>query len=159
MYNIEPLSDMSWSVLSYGLNAGYHFWILQCVALVSILNFLCISAAILNFWEFIFGMFLVFLFCVQPIQVNLSHMLCAAVLDPFEGQNYRIWAIIHQAILCPCLCKLFCYGSNFFLTKFPLTRVKPALECTIPKKKCTYEQTERSHEGSNTSGNGHTHFD
>ncbi|XP_020285707.1 transmembrane protein 164 [Pseudomyrmex gracilis] len=127
VYNIEPLSDMSWSVLSYGLNAGYHFWILQCVAL--------------------------------PIQVNLSHMLCAAVLDPFEGQNYRIWATIHQAILCPFLCKLFCYGSNFFLTKFPLTRVKPALECTIPKKKCTYEQSERSHEGSNTSGNGHTHFD
>jgi len=47
--------------------------------------------------------------------VNLSHMLCAAILDPFEGQNYRIWATIHQAILCPTLCKLFCYGSDFFL--------------------------------------------
>ncbi|XP_032674047.1 transmembrane protein 164 [Odontomachus brunneus] len=127
VYNIEPFSDMSWSVLSFSLNVGYHFWILQSVAL--------------------------------PVQVNLSHMLCAAVLDPFEGQNYRIWAVTHQSILCPIVCKLFCYGSNFFLTKFPLTRVKPSLECTIPKKICTYEQNEKVHEDSNTSGNGHTHFD
>lgn len=96
---------------------------------------------------------------MQPVQVNLSHMLCAAVLDPFEGQNYRIWAVTHQSILCPAVCKLFCYGSNFFLTKFPPTRVKPSLECTIPKKNCTYEQNEKMHEDSNTSGNGHTHFD
>lgn len=34
VYNIEPLSDMSWSVLGFGLNVGYHFWILQSVALV-----------------------------------------------------------------------------------------------------------------------------
>jgi len=34
VYNIEPLTDMSWSVFSYGLNAGYHFWVLQSVALV-----------------------------------------------------------------------------------------------------------------------------
>ncbi|XP_070157789.1 transmembrane protein 164 [Polyergus mexicanus] len=127
VYNIEPFSDMSWSILSFGLNAGYHFWILQSVAL--------------------------------PVQVNLSHMLCAAVLDPFEGQNYRIWAVTHQSILCPTLSKLFSYGSNFFLTKFPPTRVKPTLECTIPKMNCTHEQNEKLHEDSNTSGNGHTHFD
>lgn len=100
-----------------------------------------------------------FVLCVQPVQVNLSHMLCAAVLDPFEGQNYRIWAITHQAILCPILCKLFCYAADFFLTKFPPTRVKSTLECAIPKKNCTYEQNEKLHEDSNTSGNGHTHFD
>ncbi|GAB1867283.1 Transmembrane protein 164 [Camponotus japonicus] len=127
VYNVEPFSDMSWSILSFGLNAGYHFWILQCVAL--------------------------------PVQVNLSHMLCAAILDPFEGQNYRIWAVTHQSLLCPILSKLFSYGSNFFLTKFPPTRVKPSLECTIPKKNHTYEQSEKLHEDSNTSGNGHTHFD
>ncbi|KYM86671.1 hypothetical protein ALC53_03821 [Atta colombica] len=127
VYNIEPLSDMSWSILSYGLNVGYHFWIVQSVAL--------------------------------PVQVNLSHMLCAAVLDPFEGQNYRLWAVTHQLILCPTLCKLFCYISNFLLTKFPLTRVKPSLECIIPKKNYTYEQNEKLCEESNTSGNGHTHFD
>ncbi|XP_076230962.1 transmembrane protein 164 isoform X2 [Calliopsis andreniformis] len=32
VYNVEPLSDMSWSVFSYGLNLGYHFWILQIIA-------------------------------------------------------------------------------------------------------------------------------
>lgn len=127
VYNVEPLSDMSWSILGYGLNAGYHFWILQSVAF--------------------------------PVQVNLSHMLCAAVLDPFEGQNYRIWATIHQALLCPILCKLFCYGSDFFLTKFPPTRVKPSLECVLQKKNCKYENNEKLHEDSNTSGNGHTRFD
>lgn len=100
-----------------------------------------------------------FIFFLQPVQVNLSHMLCAAVLDPFEGQNYRIWAVTHQLMLCPILCKLFCYGSNFFLTKFPPTRVKPTLEGAIPNKNCIYEQNEKLHEESNTSGNGHTHFD
>lgn len=152
VYNIEPLSDMSWSVLSYGLNAGYHFWILQSVALVCIPDFLLILR------EFTLQQFFSN-FVLQPVQVNLSHMLCAAILDPFEGQNYRIWAIIHQAFLCPSLCKLFCYGSNFFLTKFPPTRVKQTLEATIPKENCTYEQNEKLHEDSNTSGNGHTHFD
>lgn len=40
VYNIEPLSDMSWSVLGFGLNVGYHFWILQSVALVCMSDFL-----------------------------------------------------------------------------------------------------------------------
>lgn len=34
-------------------------------------------------------------------------MLCPALKDPFEGQNYRIAAIIHQGIFCPFLAKLF----------------------------------------------------
>uniref|UniRef100_A0A1A9WIH2 Transmembrane protein 164 n=1 Tax=Glossina brevipalpis TaxID=37001 RepID=A0A1A9WIH2_9MUSC len=38
--------------------------------------------------------------------VNLNHMLCAAVTDPFEGQNYRIAAVIHESILCPILNKV-----------------------------------------------------
>lgn len=33
-------------------------------------------------------------------------MLCAAVTDPFEGQNYRIAAVIHESILCPILNKV-----------------------------------------------------
>ncbi|XP_011304446.1 transmembrane protein 164 [Fopius arisanus] len=58
-----------------------------------------------------------------PVQVNLSHMLCPAVLDPFEGQYYRLWAVVHQAMLCPLLSKLICLSSDFFLTKFPRLNV------------------------------------
>lgn len=41
-----------------------------------------------------------------PVQVNLNHMLCPALKDPFEGPNYRICAVFHEAILCTLLCKL-----------------------------------------------------
>ena len=33
-------------------------------------------------------------------------MLCPALADPFEGQNYRIAAVVHEGILCPLLNKL-----------------------------------------------------
>lgn len=36
-------------------------------------------------------------------------MICPAVLDPFQGTNYRLNACFHQALLCPLLCKFFCY--------------------------------------------------
>ncbi|XP_035791032.1 uncharacterized protein LOC118466163 [Anopheles albimanus] len=41
-----------------------------------------------------------------PVQVNLNHMLCPALKDPFEGPNYRVCAVFHEAILCTLLCKL-----------------------------------------------------
>ena len=33
-------------------------------------------------------------------------MLCAAASDPFQGDNYRIAAVIHESILCPILNKV-----------------------------------------------------
>lgn len=36
-------------------------------------------------------------------------MLCAAESDPFQGQHYRIAAVIHEGILCPILNKFTVY--------------------------------------------------
>ncbi|XP_075212040.1 transmembrane protein 164 [Lycorma delicatula] len=47
-----------------------------------------------------------------PVQVNLNHMLCPAVRDPFRGPHYRKAAVIHQAILCPLMCKTLCAISH-----------------------------------------------
>lgn len=83
-------------------------------------------------------------------------MLCAAILDPFEGQYYRVWTFIHQGLLCPLLSKLFSFTSNFLLTKFPPTRVKPTLDCVLAKNN-KVNDNEKLYEDANTSGNGHTH--
>jgi len=42
-----------------------------------------------------------------PAQVNLNHMLCPAIRDPFGTSWYRPIATVHQAILCPALSKGF----------------------------------------------------
>lgn len=36
-------------------------------------------------------------------------MICPAVLDPFQGANYRLSACIHQALLCPIVSKMLAY--------------------------------------------------
>lgn len=123
VYNVEPLSDLSWSVLTYGFNLAYHFWILQVIAL--------------------------------PTQVNLSHMLCPAILDPFEGQNYRMFVFVHQGILCPLLSKLFCYVVDYLLTKCTLTKIKSTLEVALPKRHFENENNKVS----SALKNGHTHLD
>uniref|UniRef100_A0A8D7ZXH8 Transmembrane protein 164 n=2 Tax=Culex pipiens TaxID=7175 RepID=A0A8D7ZXH8_CULPI len=41
-----------------------------------------------------------------PTQVNLNHMLCPAIKDPFEGPHYRAIAVMHEAVLSTLLCKL-----------------------------------------------------
>lgn len=88
--------------------------------------------------------------------MNLSHILCAAVLDPFEGQYYRLCTVIHQGLLCPALSKLFCYTSDLFLTKFPSTRVKPTLSCIFPKEKNKYESNRKLRKDENTLKNRDT---
>ncbi|CAD7012205.1 transmembrane protein 164 [Ceratitis capitata] len=66
------------------------------------------------------------------IGINLSHMLCAAQSDPFQGQNYRIAATIHEIFLCPILNKvtvLLCCKptTTVMLTK----KLKPNLELRL----------------------------
>lgn len=54
-------------------------------------------------------------------------MLCPAPSDPFRGQYYRTCAVLHQAFLCPALCKLFCLLAALILTKLPATKVRNSL--------------------------------
>lgn len=178
-YNVEPLSDLSWSVLSYGLNLAYHFWVLQAFALVSIVYiflflFLLKTKRKERKWKVNrklfsnvrFYFFLIFKF--QPAQVNLNHMLCPAILDPFQGQNYRVWATIHQFLLCPILCKSFCYVSNYLLTQFPVTRVKKTLDHPIERNiddslikisNNLVNNDSYNNTINNLTENGHTHVD
>ncbi|XP_024946868.1 transmembrane protein 164 isoform X2 [Cephus cinctus] len=39
VYNVEPLRDLSWCVLSYGINLAYHFLVLQAFALMAVYSF------------------------------------------------------------------------------------------------------------------------
>lgn len=56
-------------------------------------------------------------------------MICPAILDPFQGSNYRINACIHQALLCPLVSKLFGYA-------FSLTTSNQTIQQIDNNKRC-----------------------
>ncbi|KAG4065235.1 hypothetical protein HA402_012677 [Bradysia odoriphaga] len=43
-----------------------------------------------------------------PSQINLNHVLCPALSDPFQTTNFRLCAVVHEALLCTLLCKIYC---------------------------------------------------
>lgn len=68
---------------------------------------------------FSYGMVLLYHFVfLQTIsmvfQINLNHMLCPAERDPFIGPNYRLAAVVHQAIFTPFVSRLFCILNLLF---------------------------------------------
>jgi len=68
---------------------------------------------------------------LQPVgllyESNLNSMVCPAISDPFEGPHYRSAAMLHQGFLIPVLGKAYLLFSDFFITKFPLTKSKQHL--------------------------------
>ncbi|XP_012288134.1 transmembrane protein 164 isoform X2 [Orussus abietinus] len=109
--------------------------------------------------------FLFLQFMALPIQVNLSHILCPAILDPFGTENYRLWTLVHQGILCPLLCKFICATSSFFLTKFPPAKTEPTLTSAIQESSCNWddnhskESSKTSDLVSSSSQNSHKHVE
>ncbi|KAL3282669.1 hypothetical protein HHI36_005844 [Cryptolaemus montrouzieri] len=59
-----------------------------------------------------------------PTEVNLNHMLCPAILDPFDSQFYRTCGLFHQAFLCPAMCKFVCLTAKIFSALFESVKSK-----------------------------------
>ncbi|XP_031633790.1 transmembrane protein 164 isoform X2 [Contarinia nasturtii] len=65
------------------------------------------SYSIAAYGIFIFYHYGILEFFAVTAQINLNHMICPAILDPFQGTNYRLIACMHQMILCPIISKSF----------------------------------------------------
>ncbi|XP_018787758.1 PREDICTED: transmembrane protein 164 [Bactrocera latifrons] len=65
--------------------------------------------------------------------INLSHMLCAALSDPFQGQNYRIAATIHEIFLCPILNKTTVLIFSKPIVMSNVKRLRPKFELPLDK--------------------------
>lgn len=59
-------------------------------------------------------------------------MICPAILDPFQGGNYRLYACMHQAFLCPIISKVFAYIFT------PVTPINELTEGDSASKQCSY---------------------
>ncbi|KAA0198646.1 Twinkle protein mitochondrial [Fasciolopsis buskii] len=86
---------------------------------------------------------------LQPISmltgVNLNHMLCPAVSDPFEGPHYRLVAMVHQPALILILGKcITCFSLTWFGQPIPWQN-SPVIK--VPKT-----QLQRPERGSDTTG-------
>lgn len=68
-------------------------------------------------------------------------MLCAAESDPFQGDNYRIAAVIHESILCPILNKL---TVLIFSTPKSIQYSSATMRSMQPTKKIFHQQQQYS---------------
>ncbi|KAH8384542.1 hypothetical protein KR093_000208 [Drosophila rubida] len=91
-YTIEDSRDFKWSKIGTAFMLFYHFVLLSPLSIVSHI-----------YLYLVYPLFIIFR--LQFTGINLDHMLCAAMSDPFQGQNYRLFACCHQALLCPLLSK------------------------------------------------------
>ncbi|XP_045772421.1 transmembrane protein 164 isoform X2 [Maniola jurtina] len=132
---IQILAEAALYWIQHGMMFVIPYYLLRIGGVYNIEPFWDFNWAIFSYCLNLLYHFIILQTIAIPAQVNLNHMLCPAILDPFDGPWYRIAAVIHQAILCPLLCKLFCLVADFFLTKFPPTKVKPHMKDHLHDKK------------------------
>lgn len=63
--------------------------------------------------------------------INMNHIMCPVESDPFRGQFFRTGVFFHEFILSIAICKLYIIASDYFLTKYSLTRIKTNLNNDI----------------------------
>ncbi len=98
---MEDLCDMKWNVIGYALLLIYHFSILVIFAVVSLNQLLRLYSVLFYLKKKLYQ------FLFQPTQINLNHVLCPALSDPFQTTNFRLCAVVHEALLCTLLCKIY----------------------------------------------------